>query len=165
MTQTMRPSTQTKPEEELLLIIPRCYRVVPPNMIGSPVLTLQFSVNSQSKHLSGFGHITQATNAPLNLSTQLSGDFKEISYQNLHLFIVEAIGYQPSSLLPSLPNFKLLMVLSDDWKTGTAEYEYNANPADPHSVWHVVRDVEATSIQCQCQLDSPATLVKWADLM
>jgi hypothetical protein len=148
MTQTMRPSTPTKPEEEALLVIPKCYRVVQTGMIGSPVLTLQFSVNPLSKRLSGFGRITQTTNPPLHLDTQVSGDYKEIHFQNLNLIVVEAIGFAPSPMPALHPNFKLLMVLSEDWKTGTAEYEYNVTPADPHSVWHVIRDVEATSIPC-----------------
>lgn len=34
------------------------------------------------------------------------------------------------------PNFELRMVLSEDWKSGTANYKYQ----DSHQVWHEVKD-------------------------
>jgi hypothetical protein len=145
MTQTMRQPTPTQAEEAPLPIVRRCYRIEQ-HVVGSPILTLDLYVHEPGRQVNGFCRITQATNPPLNLFIQLKGGFRVISYQGLKLTIVETTGNEDH--LPRLPNFKLLLVLSDDWKTGTAEYEYNSNPADPHSRWQTIRDVEANAIPC-----------------
>ncbi len=147
MTQVMRPPEQVRQE---LVLFRTCYRIEHKGLFGAPVLNLQLLVDTQSKHVNGFGRITQAVNPPLEFTTQLSGVFRELSVQNFHLTIVTASGHplvpSPVGIIP--PNFQLLMALSDDWKSGTAEYEYKINPEDPHGHWQIVRDVEVISISC-----------------
>jgi len=115
--------------------------------MGAPELSLQLLVDPQSKHMTGFGHITQPVHPPLEFTTQLEGEFRELSVQNLHLIIVTSSGYSPAPAGITLPNLQLLMALSDDWKSGTAEYEYKTHPEDSH--WQIIRDVEVISIPCE----------------
>jgi hypothetical protein len=150
MTQTMRQPAQVRQE---LALFRACYRLEHKGIAGAPVLSLQLLVDSQSKHVSGFCRITQAMNPPLELTTQLNGEFREISIQNLHLIIVTASGHSPVHMPPVggvgpviPPDLQLLMALNDDWKSGTAEYEYRINPEDPH--WQIVRDAEVISTPC-----------------
>jgi hypothetical protein len=147
MTQTVSQPEQVRQE---LALFRACYRVEHKGTVGAPVLTLHLLVDTQSKHVSGFGRITQATFPPLTLQTQLNGEFRKISMSNLDLIIVTANGHSsvagPGPIVP--PNFELLMALSSDWKTGTAEYKYRIDPQDPHSHWYIIQDAEAISIPC-----------------
>ena len=121
MTQMLRQPEQVRQELELFRT---CYRIEHKGIMGAPVLSLQFLIDPRSKHVTGFGRITQPVHPPLEFITRLNGEFRELSVQNLHLIIVTASGYSPApvgSISPNLHNLQLLMALSDDWKSGTAE--------------------------------------------
>lgn len=149
MTQAIRQQ-----EAQELIVFRACYRVEHPGVVGAPMLMLQLLIDPLSKRVSGFGRLTQIMYPPLELTTQLNGEFRNIPIPNMQLTIVTATGHPPTHLPPigevgpiSLPNFQLLMVLPEGWqKPGIADYEYRLHPEDPH--WQVVRNAEAAPIPC-----------------
>jgi hypothetical protein len=101
-------------------------------MPGAPVLKVNFSVYTPGETVSGIGHITQATNPPLDIASNLNGQYTYMCVMphNCHILIT-ATGYpiikwpQGAGIGPVIPiNLDLRMVVSEDWKTGTANYKY-----------------------------------------
>ena len=91
-------------------------------------------VNTPQELVNGIGHITQATNPPLNLNTQLQGTYTYMATMSSVNILVVLTGYPVANLPPNggvgpvlMPNVQLRMVLSQDWKTGTANYKYVDN--------------------------------------
>jgi hypothetical protein len=101
-------------------------------MPGAPRFTVHFLVYTPGKTVNGMGVITQAINPPLELATQLHGDFTYMTVmpKTAHILLT-ATGYPPmkwphhGGIGPVLqPNVHLRIVLEDDWKSGTANYSY-----------------------------------------
>ena len=114
---------------------------------GAPLFTINFSVYTPEESLGGVGHITQATNPPLNIGTMLHGQYSYMCVmpKSCHILIT-ATGYpiikwpQGGGVGPVIPpNVELRMVVTDDWKTGTADYRY----LDSAGAWHEVKGVPA----------------------
>ncbi len=114
------------------------------NMPGAPLFKVNFSVYTAGKILSGSGHITQATNPPLDIGTHLHGQYSYMCVmpQTCHI-LVTATGYPiehlsplfgPGPVLPA--NIELRMVLNEDWKSGTANYKYIDNEGN----WNEITD-------------------------
>jgi uncharacterized protein DUF1842 len=107
------------------------------DMLGAVKFDLQLVVDVPNKRVTGVGHLSQATNPPLNLSSQLSGDFSYMTVmpKNTHILVV-AEGDQSSTRQRSTgssqaqPNVELRMVLADDWKSGTASYKYRSGDGE-----------------------------------
>ena len=121
------------------------YRITT-SLVGAPTLNLNLMVNTPKETVHGLGKITQSTNPPLDITTKLDGHFTYMTVMpdNTHI-LVTAIGYPvihwPSHGGPGpviLPNFKLWMVLSKDWKSGTANYKYT----DSEGNWQSINEVE-----------------------
>lgn len=101
------------------------------NMPGAPLFSLSLGVNTPEKAVSGVGDITQAENPPLDIKTSLTGDYTYMCTMDSCSILVVATGF-PMVKWPAhggigpvlLPNVHLRMVLSEDWKTGTANYSY-----------------------------------------
>lgn len=118
---------------------------------GAPTFTVNFSVYTPAEKVSGVGHITQATNPPLNIATNLSGQYTYMCVMphNCHILIT-ATGY-PIIKWPHgggvgpviMPNAELWMVLEDNWKSGVAHYKY----LDDQGNWHEIKDAPVEMIE------------------
>jgi hypothetical protein len=119
---------------------------------GAPSFAVHLTVSTPGKTVSGFGHITQATNPPLDLATDLKGDFTSMTVMpdQSHILVV-ATGYPPVNWPPHgglgpviLPNAYLRMVLTADWKGGMATYQHS----DGDGTWHSIENVPVRSVAC-----------------
>jgi hypothetical protein len=111
-------------------------------MPGSPLFKVNFSVYTPGETVHGIGHITQTTNPPLDIATNLSGQYTYMCVmpKSCHI-LVTATGHpiikwpQGGGIGPVIPpNVELRMVLNEDWKSGTANYKY----MDSKGMWHEV---------------------------
>ncbi len=102
------------------------------NKPGSPVFKAYFSVYVPAETLTGIGNIVQSSNQPHNIPTNLEGQFTYRSVTpNSYQILITATG-KPIVKWPNeggidtlaSTNVDLEMVISNDWKTGTANYKY-----------------------------------------
>ncbi len=121
------------------------------NMPGAPLFKVNFSVYTPAKRVTGLGHITQAINPPLDIGTNLQGQYTYMCVMpdTCHILIT-ATGYpiikwpQHGGVGPVIPpNSDLRMVVGDDWKSGTANYHY----LDSKGGWHEITDAPVKMIQ------------------
>ena len=128
-----------------------CY-TISTSQFGAPLFSLNLMVNAPEETIHGLGKISQTTNPPLELTTKLDGNFTYMTVMpnNTHI-LVTATGHPilnwPSHggvgpVIP--PNAELRMVLSQDWKSGTANYKYIDNEGN----WHSVNDAAVTIASC-----------------
>ena len=139
-------------KEESVGLFPVCYKIGG-QMPGAPLFKVSLLVYTPGKTVSGYGVITQAVNPPLRIVTKLHGDFTYMTVmpRNVHI-LVTATGY-PDVRWPIhggvgpviLPNVDLRMVLTEDWKSGTANYKY----VDADGVWHEINDAPVTIVDCE----------------
>jgi len=111
---------------------------------GAPHLNLHLAVNTVDEAVTGQGQVTQAVNPPVDVRTNVQGDFTYMTVMpnNTHILVTltgtQAIQWPSTGgigpVLP--PNFSLRMVLASDWKSGTANYKYQVG-----NTWHEVKDV------------------------
>ena len=139
----------TATEEKVGLFI-ASYRIGG-DMPGAPTFTVNLSVYTPAKKVSGAGHITQAVNPPVNIGTRLEGEYTYMCVMphNCHI-LVKATGY-PIIKWPKhggvgpviLPNAELWMVLEEDWSKGQAHYNY----MDAEGNWHEVENATVEQIE------------------
>lgn len=118
------------------------------NMPGAQTFTINLSVYTPGETVSGIGHIFQATNPPLNIATNLSGQYTYMTVMPQHSHIlVTASGTQiikwpqGAGVGPVLPtNVELRMVLDEDWQSGTANYKFLDNEGN----WREVTNAPVT---------------------
>lgn len=112
-------------------LFPVCYEIGG-DKPGAPLFKVSLLVYTPGKSVSGYGVITQATSPPLKVETKLHGDFTYMTVmpRNVHILVV-ATGYPIIHWPPHggigpviLPNVNLRMVLTEDWKSGTANFQY-----------------------------------------
>ena len=105
-------------------------------MPGAPIFQLSLAVNTVAKAISGHGRITQAVSPPVDVETHLSGFYVVATVMPKETrLVVRASGvpHEGAGLL----NVHLRMVLSEDWKSGTASYDYRGSDGQ----WHAVDNV------------------------
>jgi len=109
---------------------------------GAPLFNVNLSIYTPGKTVSGIGHISQATNPPLDVVTHLKGTYTYMCVmpKNCHIQ-VRLTGSSVVKLSPvsgvepvALHNVELLMVLTEDWKTGGANYSYLDKAGNLHEV-------------------------------
>ena len=119
---------------------------------GAPLFKAHFGVYTPAKRVTGFGHITQTTNPPLDIETKLEGHYSYMStMKDVHI-LVTAVGYPPIGLPPYggmgpviMHNVELHMVLNKDWKSGMANYKY----LDAKGNWHNIDSAPVKSVPCK----------------
>lgn len=120
------------------------------SMPGAPLLRLNLTVFTPGETVSGVAHLIQATNPPLDLASDVKGQYTQMCVmpRQCHVLLT-AQGHpiakwpQGAGIGPVLPaNFELRMVLGEDWQSGTANYKYQ----DSHLVWHEVKDAPVTLV-------------------
>lgn len=129
-----------------------CYQVGG-NMPGATAVNLHLAVNTPAQTVSGMGQITQATNPPLNETSQVDGSYSVMTVmpQNTHIQ-VRLTGYPPvnwppqAGIGPVIPaNLDMIMVLSKDWKSGDAQYQYRVGLA---SDWIKIAAAPVKQVPC-----------------
>ena len=120
-------------------------------MPGAPLFTVKMSVYTPGETVSGIGHITQAINPPLDIPTNLNGQYTYMCVmpKNCHILVM-ATGTpivkwpQGTGVGPVMAtNCELRMVLTEDWKSGTANYKY----MDANGNWHEITNAPVKIIQ------------------
>lgn len=110
--------------------------------MGAPVFNVHFTVNTPKETVHGVGHITQATNPPLDVETKLDGSFTYMAVMPDSTHILVTVTGYPIIQWPPYggigpvipPNAELRMVLENDWKSGTANYKY----IDDNGNWQAI---------------------------
>lgn len=128
-----------------------CYQIGVPKP-GGQIFKVSLAVFTPGKTVNGTGHITQAVNPPLNLGTNLQGDYTYMCVMpRVCHILVTAEGYPIVHWPPHggvgpvlMPNVHLRMVLSEDWKMGVANYSY----CDSKGKWHEVTNAPVKAIPC-----------------
>lgn len=117
-------------------LFPVAYRIGN-GMPGSVNFNVHLMVYTPGERVSGYGTITQATNPPLDVPTKLEGSFSYMTVmpKDTHILVV-ATGYTVEPGTQQEINVELRMVLTDDWKSGVANYQYRDNSGH----WHKVSD-------------------------
>jgi hypothetical protein len=137
--------------EKKVGLFPVCY-AIGGEKPGAPLFKVSLLVYTPGKTVTGYGTVTQAISPPLRVETKLSGDFTYMTVmpKNVHILIV-ATGYPVVHWPPHggigpviLPNVHLRMVLNGDWKSGTANYQYQ----DSKGNWQEVKDAPVKMVDC-----------------
>ena len=123
--------------------------------IGSPLFTVHLVVFTPAETVTGVGHISQTTNPPLNIETKLDGKYTYMTVMpDNSRILVSATGYPIINWPPHggigpviLPNVELQMVLTGDWKSGTANYKYS----DSNGKWHSITNAPVKFISSNVQ--------------
>lgn len=122
------------------------YNIFHPGMVGEDQFRVQLAVSTPNRKVSGTGNIANGSIAGnQTIYTKLEGRFSYMTVmpKNTHIQIV-LTGY-PDVTWPPLGgvgpvmqhNAELLMVLNDDWKTGTANYRYMTS----NGTWKEMEDI------------------------
>ena len=74
---------------------------------GAPRFTVHFLVYTPGKTMNGAGIITQAINPPLEVATQLHGDFSYMTVmpKNTHILVIATVTATWRMLSPNRQNF------------------------------------------------------------
>jgi len=128
------------------------YNICHPKRVGEDLFHLQLAVSTPNKQIGGTGIISNGSiNPNFEIPTNLNGRFSVMTIMpnTTHIQIV-ATGY-PDFSYPvyggnkpvQTPNVELVMVLNEDWKTGTANYRY-LNSAGQ---WQEMEDIPVNIIE------------------
>lgn len=132
-------------------LFPVCYHIGG-DKPGAPLFKVSLLVYTPGKTVGGYGIVTQATSPPLKVETRLHGDFTYMTVmpRNVHILVV-ATGYPIIHWPPHggigpviLPNVHLRMVLKEDWKSGTANFQY----VDSKGNWHNIENAPVKAVDC-----------------
>jgi hypothetical protein len=132
-------------------LFPVCYEIGG-DKPGAPLFKVSLLVYTPGKTVSGYGIITQATNPPLKIETKLNGDFTYMTVMPriVHILVV-ATGYPDIHWPPHggigpviPPKVHLRMVLKENWKSGTANYQY----LDSKGNWHNIKNAPVKIVDC-----------------
>ncbi len=114
-----------------------CYRISN-HLQGGVELNINVLVDTVNKRVSGIARISQAINPPLNITSELQGDYNYMCTMESCRILVVAEGADPfQPLIHGVPqihkNLTLRIVLDEDWQKGVANYNYCINGA-----WHEI---------------------------
>ena len=132
-------------------LFPVCYQIGDAKA-GAPLFKVSLLVYTPGETVSGYGIITQAISPPLKVETKLHGDFTYMTVMPriTHILVV-ATGYPVVHWPPHggigpviPPNVHLRMVLNEDWKSGTANYQY----IDSKGNWHNIKNAPVKIVDC-----------------
>jgi hypothetical protein len=126
------------------------YRITT-GLAGAPTFVVHLAVNTPNQTVSGKGQITNTSNPPLDIHTNLNGDYTYMTVMpNNSKILVVAEGY-PDVKWPShggvgpviLPNTKLRMILEDNWESGTANFSF----IDANGEWVTIDNAKVTQLK------------------
>jgi hypothetical protein len=100
------------------------------NVPGAVTFNVHFAVSTPARTVHGAGELTQAINPPLDLPTALSGEYTFLTVMpDQSKILVTATGQgQVNPIQPiEATNVRLRLLLSKDWQSGVANYDYFSN--------------------------------------
>jgi hypothetical protein len=120
---------------------------------GAQLFSVNLGVYTPEETVSGSGLITQTTNPPLKISVHLVGQYTYMCVMPKNCHILVTLNGYPIVKWPSLGGagpvlqavVELRMVLTDDWKSGTATYSY----VDASGNKHEVKNVPVKQVTCK----------------
>ncbi|MGE8097116.1 DUF1842 domain-containing protein [Pseudomonas fluorescens] len=106
-------------------LFPLCYQIGT-QQPGAQNLALNLLVFTPEQTVSGTVAITQATNPPLDVHSDVWGAYTYMTVMKpgVSKILITVQGNQGGPSSNSIVNFKLHLVVGDDWKAGVANYEY-----------------------------------------
>ncbi|TVT80753.1 DUF1842 domain-containing protein [Pseudomonas sp. H3(2019)] len=106
-------------------LFPLCYRIGT-QQPGAQSLALNLLVFTPEQTVNGTAAITQATNPPLDVHSDVWGEYTYMTVMKpgVSKILITVQGNQGGPSSNSMVNFKLHLVVGDDWKAGVANYEY-----------------------------------------
>jgi hypothetical protein len=137
--------------EKKIGLFPVCYEIGK-DMAGAPHLSVQLLVNAPEKSVSGYSLVGWTVNPPVAMKSKLTGDFTYMTVmpKNTHILVV-LTGY-PIIKWPVhggvgpviLPNLHARIVLTEDWKSGTANFSF----IDNNGKWQECDNVPVKQVEC-----------------
>ncbi|MFJ2363367.1 DUF1842 domain-containing protein [Pseudomonas sp. NPDC087697] len=106
-------------------LFPLCYRIGT-SAPGAQNLALNLLVFTPEQTVNGTAAITQATNPPLDVHSDVWGEYTYLTVMKpgVSKILITVQGNQGGPGSNSIVNFKLHLVVGSDWKEGVANYEY-----------------------------------------
>lgn len=102
--------------------------VIGNGMLGAASFRMSLLINTPDRSVSGRGIVSQATNPPLNLVSNLSGEYHYQCANNECYVLINLVGAQPYFGIPpigsDLQNTRLHLLLNDDWQSGVGNVSY-----------------------------------------
>lgn len=108
------------------------------HLAGGVEMQLNLTVNTVNKRITGMAHISQAINPPLNIISEIQGDYNYMCTMQSCSILVVAEGVSPfQPMIHDVPqinkNLTLRIVMDENWQKGVANYKYCIN-----NEWHEV---------------------------
>ncbi|AZC36582.1 DUF1842 domain-containing protein [Pseudomonas chlororaphis] len=106
-------------------LFPLSYRIGNP-IPGAPSLALDLLVYTPEQTVRGTSVITQTTNPPLILESDVWGQYTYLTVlpPSESKILITAQGNQGGRSSNSIVTFKIQLVVGDDWQSGIANYQY-----------------------------------------
>ncbi|RON47801.1 DUF1842 domain-containing protein [Pseudomonas frederiksbergensis] len=106
-------------------LFPLAYRIGT-SAPGAQTLALNLLVFTPEETVSGTANITQAINPPLDLDSDVWGEYTYLTVMSpgVSKILITAQGNQGGPGSNSIVNFKIQLVVGTDWKAGIANYQY-----------------------------------------
>ncbi|MGF6487719.1 DUF1842 domain-containing protein [Pseudomonas frederiksbergensis] len=111
--------------QQLVGLFPLGYRIGT-SMPGAQSLALNLLVFTPDETVNGTAAITQATNPPLDVHSDVWGEYTYLTVMSpgVSKILITAQGNHGGAGSNSMVNFKLQLVVGTDWKEGVANYSY-----------------------------------------
>lgn len=123
------------------------YEIGNTHMMGNVRFHVSLLVNTADRSVTGVGNVTQPVSPPVNIRSELNGEFHyQCTMKSCHI-MVNLSGTQPYPGIPPfgvmpIHNTQLAILLDDDWKQGTANFSY----LDDKGEWQEVQGAPVTLI-------------------
>lgn len=127
------------------------------HLIGGVSFTIELIIDSKTNKVIGIGHIFQSVSPPMNVVSQLEGDYSYMCTMKSCDILVVADGVSSfHPLIHGVPqnykNVSLRMSLNEDWKSGTATYKFLYNGEWVDSGYQRVDLIESSQLPSLDQL-------------
>jgi hypothetical protein len=141
--------------QQFVGLFPLSYRIGT-SAPGAQSLALNILVFTPDETVSGTAAITQATNPPLDVHSDVWGEYTYLTVMSpgVSKILITAQGNHGGPGSNSIVNFKLQLVVGTDWKEGVANYSYlngqqwvEVNNAPAHLVDSVRSNVSALPLE------------------
>lgn len=132
-------------------LFPVSYRIGT-GLPGAQSLSLSLLVSTPDKHVTGTAAITQATNPPLDIDSDVWGEYTYMTVMKpaVSKILITAQGNHGGPGSNSIVNFKIHLVVGEDWREGVANYEYFDGQR-----WHELNNVPAHLVEVPSHVFQP----------
>lgn len=119
---------------------------------GAQSLALNLLVSTPQQHVTGNAAVTQATNPPLDVDSDVWGEYTYMTVMKpgVSKILITAQGNHGGPGSNSIINFKIHLVVGTDWREGVANYEYFDGQR-----WHELNNVPAHLVEVKSNVFQP----------